>query len=265
MTHARKLALSALALALLGAAASQAAPAALKPEPRKVKGVVLDTRGRPVEGATVWVLPAVTTGVVILKTNAQGQYATGPLPVVPYRTYARVKVPYRGQNYCLRAAAENEAQYDHFTPENGVIRNFRLKLTGPVPDAGYDNAFFGGEVRIMHHTWEGTSIVDFDSTVEVTLVPNGPLVDGSTGKTLVKRAKVGENFLYDIPIGHYDVTAVEIRKDGTRTPLVMGEYLGPPRAKTTLAFKPMSSSTCGGPGGGHDVERAFLYVSRPSN
>lgn len=264
MTHARRFALSALALALLGAAA-QAAPAAPKPEPRKVKGVVLDSRGRPVEGAIVWVLPSLTTGVVILKTDAQGRYATGPLPTVPFRTYARLKVAYRGQTYCLRAAAENDAQYDDFTPEKGVVRNFRLKLTGPVPDAGYENAFFGGEVRIIHHDWEGTRIVDLDSTVEVTLVPNGPLVDGSAGKTLVKRAKVGENFLYDIPIGHYDVTAVEIRKDGTRTPLVMGEYLGPPRAKVTLDFKPMSSSTCGGSGGGHDVERAFLYVARPLN
>jgi len=234
-------------------------------EPWKVKGVVVDTRGRPLRDAVVWVKPALTTGVVITRTDAQGQYTASLLPNLdmPYRAFAWHQVVYRGQTFCLRLAATSYAQYETFTPSAGVIRNFKWQLSGAMPDAAGGNNYFGAEVRLMHTTWRSDQeIAALDSTVEVTLVPDGPLIDGSAGETLVKSAKVGENFLYDIPVGHYTVTAVEVRKDGSRTPLVVADDLGTPAAQGTLNFKGQAG-TCGGAGTYNGVERAFLYVGRP--
>lgn len=49
----------------------------------------------------------------------------------------------------------------------------------------------------MTLTWEGPDeIVPLgESKVEVTFVPNGPLIDGSAGKTMVRTTKPGDNML----------------------------------------------------------------------
>ena len=47
----------------------------------------------------------------------------------------------------------------------------------------------------------------------------------------------------------------------TQAPLVVGDYLGPPAARTTLDFKPLSGSCIGGTSNG--VDRAGVYVARP--
>lgn len=38
-----------------------------------VTGTVLDTRGRPIAGAKVWIRPALTTGLVETRTGADGR------------------------------------------------------------------------------------------------------------------------------------------------------------------------------------------------
>ncbi|THF70894.1 carboxypeptidase regulatory-like domain-containing protein [Deinococcus sp. Arct2-2] len=230
--------------------------------PNTVSGQVLNSQGKPIAGALIWVRPAVTTGLVTVHTNAQGQYQSPTLVNVPYRTYGYVQTEYQGQPFCLRLAANQLNEYDAFSPNPSgtVVRNFKLQLSGKIPDATIANTYFGAEVRLMHHTWRNDQqLAASDSAVEVTLVPDGALIDGSVGQTLVRSAKVGENFLYDIPIGHYNVTATEVHRDGTRTPLVLGEYQGPPASQTTLDFS--ASGGCGG--STSNVSRAFLYVARP--
>ncbi|PNY79470.1 carboxypeptidase-like regulatory domain-containing protein [Deinococcus koreensis] len=230
--------------------------------PKTVSGQVLDQHGQPIAGALIWVLPALTTGLVTLHSDAQGRYVSPPLINVPYRTYAAIQTEYRGQTFCQRLAAGSVSEYDAFSPDptGTITRNFRWRITGAMPDG--TNTFFGGDVRIYHKTWsDAQQLVAGDSSVELRLVPDGPLIDGSAGQTVVKSARVGENLLYDIPVGHYTVTATEVHKDGTRTPLVVGDYLGPPAARTTLDFKPLSGSCIGGTSNG--VDRAGVYVARP--
>ncbi|WP_295823659.1 carboxypeptidase-like regulatory domain-containing protein [uncultured Deinococcus sp.] len=230
--------------------------------PNTVSGQVLDQAGRPIQGALIWVLPAVTTGLITLHTDAQGRYVSPALVNVPYRTYAGFQAEYRGQSFCQRLAATSLNEYDAFSPDptGTIIRNFRWQISGAMPD-GRDN-YFGAEVRIFHRTWaDGQEIVAGDSSVELTLVPDGPLIDGSAGKTVVKSARVGENMLYDIPVGHYAVKATEVHGDGSRTPLLVGDYSGPGSAASTLDFRPQSGSCVGGTSNG--VERASVYVARP--
>lgn len=230
--------------------------------PNTVSGQVLDTRGVPIADALIWVRPAVTTGLVTVHTDAQGHYQSPTLVNVPYRTYGYVQTEYHGQSFCLRLAADQLNGYEAFSPDPAgtIVRNFTVQLSGKIPDSTVANSYFGAEVRLMHHTWSNDQqLAASDSAVEVTLVPDGILIDGSVGQTVVRSAKVGENFLYDIPVGHYNVTATEVHRDGTRTPLVLGEYQGPPSSQTTLDF--LASGGCGG--STSNVSRAFLYVARP--
>ncbi|MEF2280401.1 carboxypeptidase-like regulatory domain-containing protein [Deinococcus sp. YIM 134068] len=209
-----------------------------------MKGVVLDALGQPIKGAIVRIEPGLTGGMVGVKTDAQGQYTARSLIDMPYLATAWTLMPYRGQKFCLRVDSVNEEGYEPFSAKGGTIRNFRLKLSGVIPDAG-ENAFFGGEARLLHPGWDDDGVVNWDeSRVEVTLVPDGPLVDGplvdgSVGKPLVRTTQPGESFLYDIPLGQYTATAVELRPDGTRAPLWMGEKQ--PQDKMTLRFESNTS------------------------
>lgn len=230
--------------------------------PKTVSGQVLNQAGRPLAGALIWVLPAVTTGVVTLHSDVQGRYESPALVNVPYRTFASFQTEYRGQTFCQRLAAGSVNEYDAFSPDptGTVIRNFKWRISGAMPDG--QNNYFGAEVRIFHRTWtDEQEIVAGDSSVELKLMPSGPLIDGSTGQKVVKSARVGENMLYDIPVGHYEVAATEVHRDGTRTPLVVGDYAGPPAATSTLDFRPQSGQCIGGTSNG--VERASIYVARP--
>jgi hypothetical protein len=200
--------------------------------------------------------------MVTVKTNAQGQYAVPALIDMPYYASAWVQMPYQGQTFCMRADSVNEEGYEPFSPRAGVIRNFKFKLSGPIADGG-ENAYFGGEARLMRPSWDNSDVIDWtESRVEVTLVPDGPLVDGSKGKTLVKTTRPGDSFLYDIPLGQYTATAVELRKDGTRVPLLMGEDRPAPR--TVLKFESNSSYCGAGYSRVNSIGRAFLYVARPA-
>lgn len=250
-------------LALLALSAGLAAPAA---RPGEVSGTVLDTRRRPMPGALIWVLPSVTTGLVKATTDAGGRYRVTALPNVPYATTAWAKVPYRGETFCVRLAAESPAQYAPFAGRDGAVRNFRWTLSGPVPDSDSSTTFFGAEVRVMTAAVDdGEQLVPLaESRVEFTLTPTGPLIDGSAGKTITRTTRAGENMLYDIPLGHYAVTAVEIGAGGARRPLLVGrEYFGGQARTGQLAFKPWSDLCGGRPGSGSFIDRAFLYVSRP--
>ena len=247
---------------LLALLTLSAALAVTPPKPGEVRGTVLDSLGHPIKGAIVRIEPALTGGMVTVKTNAQGEYVASSLLNMPYLANAWVQMPYRGQKFCLRVDSVNEAGYEPFDVKTGVVRNFKLRLSGPIPDAG-DDAYFGGEVRLLHPGWDDDGAVNWDeSRVEVTLIPDGPLVDGSKGKAVVRTTRPGDQFLYDIPLGHYTATAVEIRKDGTRAPLRMGNKA--PANSMALDFE-SNTTYCGlGYGKVSGIGRAFLYVARPT-
>ena len=258
-------------LALLALTVPPMAHAAPLPQPGTVSGVALDPRGQPLKNATVWIMPSVapgwvapgvSAGVLQLHTNAAGQYVSPPLPDQPYTVYAWQRVKYRGQTFCVRLAAQTPNGEDSFSARAGVVRNFHWQLTGELPDQTRDNAYFGAEVRVMNGSWEGTHPLTRDSMVEVTLTPDGPLIDGSAGKTIVRKVSYDDGFLYDLPVGHYRVTAAELGPDGARTPLVLNDASGAARFQGTLDFHAEGGS-CGGYGGSNGVERAFIDLARP--
>jgi hypothetical protein len=219
-------------------------------EPGVIQGVALDTQGKPLSGVKIWVRPAVTTGLLQATTDAQGRYRVKGPSTIPYNAYAWHSFTHRGKKLCVRLASEKPSDYDGFVPDRGVVRNFRWQMSGEIPDDS--NSRFGGEFRVfVPGTPDG-------SKLELTLTPDGPLADGSTGKTL--RIPIDDVVQGGIPLGVYKVMAAFVATDGTRTALQVSQDDRTFGTQATLQWQNESScvgSTASGP------ERAFLWVRVP--
>ncbi|MCK7554065.1 hypothetical protein MKQ70_03190 [Chitinophaga sedimenti] len=87
-----------------------------------------------------------------------------------------------------------------FFPEDGAVRNFTWKLTGE--QVGRSTGIYGGQVTVAS---EPGTFYDY-TNVTLTLVPQGALIDGSTGSTIT--IKVPNSQKIEVPIGRYLVSAV---------------------------------------------------------
>lgn len=170
-----------------------------------VKGRVTDANNKPIANAKIVANSLDYQDARIGYSDANGNYSIKlPTGIASGSFYVRgsVRVKYNGQNYDLALFTENDSQ---FSPYDGAIKNLTLKLTGKRTGNFGDDGFYGGTLEIHH---------DFDTiereNIELTLVPDGPLVDGSTGKTLVRRAAADDYNIYDIPVGKYKITARDV-------------------------------------------------------
>lgn len=221
------------------------------PAPGVVRGTALDTRGQPIAGATIWLEPALTTGLVKARTGADGRYEVrGLITSIPYYAKAWTEIAYRGQTYCVRLGMPHAADYDAFVPDAAVTRDFRWQLAGAIPDLR--GRSYGGEVRLFAY---GT-FAPGDS-LELTLTPTAPLVDGSAGHTITRRV-VPNDLVDGIPHGVYTATATLVAADGARSALRVGRSSSTTAGSATLDWAP-SGTTCGNDSG---LDRSFLYWER---
>ncbi|PYE52755.1 carboxypeptidase family protein [Deinococcus yavapaiensis KR-236] len=217
-----------------------------------MRGDVTDARGKPDANALVWIQPSVTTGVVQVRTDAHGKYEATNLPDIPYNAFAWTQVEYDGQEFCLRLAADDDSQDASFTPKSGVLRDFKWKLSGRLPDMTALTDFFGDRVQLTNGDDSDGAFVDEDDTVEVTFEPTQPLADGSAGTRVQKRVSMN-----DVPLGTYRVTAHEVHDYASGEPLLIGTSYGKLGESAKFKFKPTRG--CGGQGSG--IARGFLYVA----
>lgn len=230
--------------ALLAALAMLAACEADRAEaPRAASGyatgTVVDTRGNPIAGAKI-----LLDNTVFYASHINGSTAedgTYRLKVQPgaWRAYASFGTDYNGRTYLLELHPDSIDSFD----DSGAVRNFVWKLEGRKPDN--DWGYYGGLVKVFSESgFYGME------DVEITLAPNGPLIDGSAGSTLVLRP--GDNYwrqlayLEDIPIGRYVATAALVDGD-VRRPLKLRDWdaKDDPAAALQLDFKPDSSGSPG--------------------
>jgi hypothetical protein len=210
-----------------------------------VTGLVLDTKGRPMPNAKIWIRPALTTGLVQLRTGADGRYTATGLVDVPYYAQAWTEVTYANKQYCLRLSMPNAGDYDAFTPTTGAVRNFQWRLTGRIPDLS--DAYFGGHIRLI-----GDGTLKQTDSVDVTLTPTAPLVDGSAAQAITRRVGAYD-FVYDVPVGQYTASVTAIGRSGARTPLKVGANSSATATSMPLTFEP---SGCGNDNG---TSRAFIF------
>jgi hypothetical protein len=176
----------------------------MTPKPGTVRGMVKDGAGKPIAGAHLIAWASAAGGFRTStegRTNAQGIYEI-PLPVgICQIVNADCRVTYNGKTLLLPLHPV-DGERDNFNSKDGHIENFVLQASG---SAGPDGGNYGAPMRLLTYN------APLGSTVEVTLKPAAPLLDGSRGRTLVFRFPVKspspETFFGGIPIGRYTLTA----------------------------------------------------------
>ena len=187
-----------------------------------VKGRLLSPQGQPIAGAKVYAghTTYYNTNVVGV-TDADGFYKLDiQQPGGTWMVHAEVTRPYNGATYDFYVYADNA---DPVSGTAGAIRNLNWKLSGAIP--GTTNGKYGAKVAY----YDNSSIFIRGEEIEFTLVPQGPLVDGSTGQTITARATgrfamtgttIGSG-LDDVPMGRYRITARYVPANGS-APRVLG-------------------------------------------
>jgi hypothetical protein len=171
-----------------------------------MRGTVMNADGQPLPGAEVWADNTLSYNMNALGTaDAQGRYSIS-LPrdaLGTWRAGGKLHKQYNAQWYDVSLEVNDESA---FSADTGAVRNFTLKISGERPGGGY----YGGVIWPDADYGNG----DFDiGQVELTLTPDGPLLDGSAGAVL-KRTMDG-NSVANVPLGKYTVSARYTPAGGT--------------------------------------------------
>ena len=150
---------------------------------------------------------------------------------------AETKVEYNGKTFVIFLhpvdGKKNGTDKDAFRGDSGkgVVRDFVMKISGRKP--GYEgmddssNTYYGAPVTLDLTTGDGRTYgselyktAPKGSTITVTFVPNGALLDGTAGETVTRTVRIESGidayfYLQDIPIGNYTATAQMTAPDGT--------------------------------------------------
>jgi hypothetical protein len=188
-----------LALILFTCSATSAADP--NPEPNIIKGRVIDSAGQPIAGAVVNADHTLRYNANIeARTGKDGTYRL-KVPAGPYRITAKLTRDFHDVRYAFDLHPDTP---DDVNGAEGAVRDFTWRLTGrrPPPSDG----FYGG--LVVAYTQPGDFSMQI-SDVEVTLTPDGKLVDGSNGKPITgKLVSTGDGFaLRDVPVGNYKISA----------------------------------------------------------
>jgi hypothetical protein len=194
-------------------------PAAQSPQPGAkpgyATGKLADARGKPLTDVTISLSAFLADNTAYSKDFAikgpAGEYAM-QIPDGAYNTpMARAGVWYNERWYDLPLAAadgtrEWPAQRDS---KDGLVRDFVFRINGAKPGGSpiEPDDYWGGSV----HFDKGGDLGEF-AKIEITLKPDGPLIDGGTGQTLVFNRELPwkrpqDHLLFDIPLGKYTATA----------------------------------------------------------
>jgi hypothetical protein len=176
---------------------------ALPPKPGYVIGRLIDLRGKPLRQRVAMNIFGTTLAgkerAVTIEVN-QGRYEIA-LEAGLYKVRAWVFVHYHGKEYSLYLhPLDGKNWRNHYNSTNGIVKDFVWKLSGlqaeESPDE-YGKTHDGGSILVA-----GASKVTFNqhhnpsrgAVVELSLAPNGPLIDGSYGQVLTFKGDWGGSF-----------------------------------------------------------------------
>ncbi|MDA0638510.1 carboxypeptidase-like regulatory domain-containing protein [Nonomuraea sp. MCN248] len=171
-----------------------------------LKGRVVSSAGRPVAGAQVVAdNQLLYNSNLIVTTDTDGHYRVETDVAATFHATASLQVERDGVAYQVELRPEDDSP---FAGPEGAIRNFTWKLSGAKPDG---LGHYGGSVLFY---LDGTDPGDpetflQDEGVELTLTPQSPLLDGSPGEVITRRAArtPDGSGLLDVPIARYRVSA----------------------------------------------------------
>ena len=168
-------------------------------EPGFGKGRVTNLDGEPIAGVAISLENTIFLGHAQTKTDKDGRYHV-ELARGSWHVTARLTKLYHGTRYVMDCAPRWD---DDFQGQGGGVRDFVFKLTGEKPEA---RGYYGSPVVIYRE------IMNFDfeeKDVELTLTPDGPLIDGSIGKPITAKPKhTGDGWcIQDVAVGRYKIVA----------------------------------------------------------
>ena len=195
-------------------------------KPGVARGYVYDTKGKPVVGARIGVRSTAAGGFYSgaqAKTDAKGYYEIAAPAGAAHFYNAGAAVDY-GDGIAALGLHPADGELDSFATPNGTVENFVLMPYGITDraavqdDPRYNGNYYGGALVLGWSVNEGRPLFDSpknlpnDSEFEVTLTPDGPLLDGSKGKVIVIRKAVsasvfGQLYVNNIPAGTYKIAA----------------------------------------------------------
>ena len=188
--------------------------------PYHMVGVVKNSQGKPLANARVGADNTVIDGSEVWTvTDGQGRYDLdfSNFPILnSWTATANFPVDYHGQPYTLYPEVDTTAP---FLGQDGAVRNFTLKLTGPSSGGGYHGALLYANYGLS----EAGEMPEFND-VEYQLVPDGPLIDGTTGDSFsLKWAQLP----FEVPQGRYTITARSLSGEGPLWLKTRGGSYGP--------------------------------------
>jgi hypothetical protein len=219
----------------------------LAAQPNQATGVVLNALGRPLAGARIRFWRMTPQGAIleyVARTDAQGVYSVNMPPADDYRIdNATALVSYGEQRYYLPLRPEGDDgsffDRDAIDIRGGYVRNFVLPVSGyvsPEEDPKQELSYYGGslyfraKVKIVIPNnsdpaltagANGSDALPEGTRIQLTLTPQGPLLDGTAGRPLSWNLQVRntgrnafETTIKDIPLGAYTASARVTTPDG---------------------------------------------------
>jgi len=263
---------------------SSAGAADTEPKPGHVAGKVTDSAGKPVSDAQVSISGTTNAGQRAdfkTQTDARGDYSQR-VPDGLYRVRAWVGREYHARKYQLTLHPRDGDFKRTHDSKPGAVKDFVWKIQGLMAYEGQDEeeggSYYGGHVGFQggDPTNSNTPPLEFPdgTTLEITLTPDGPLLDGSAGKPVVFKGRYTQprlNFvpyrkreIVNIPTGRYLVTARLVDAQGASSGLrvatkASGEPVIPLALTAMLEFLPYKTSS---PGILSGVTGSSLYLQR---
>ncbi|PYI53821.1 hypothetical protein DLM86_14785 [Paenibacillus flagellatus] len=214
-------------------------------EPWVVKGFVKDGKGSPLEGVQVIADNMLLyNSNLIAVTDANGEYRIElPQLATTWNMSAELKRKLNGSTIQISLTPDND---NPFAGNTGAVRHFVWDSTGPRPEGCYSCS---GKVLFYMADYFHPDNPDLPppsrEDVELTLVPVGPLLDGSEGETIIAHGEdSGDGFgLQDVPFARYKIAARYAPQDGEpRAMLVRVRNKGEYAESVTADFQSITSS-----------------------
>lgn len=193
-----------------------------------LRGYVYDTEGKPLAGAYIGVRSTLVGGSysgASAESDEKGYYEV-KVPVGAAHFYAAGYTVDYADGRAALSLHPADGKLSSFASADGSVENFVLWTHGVADkdklseSPGMRSNFYGGSLYIGHHTAEPDDNFALPTNlrtgteIEVTLTPEGKLLDGSVGKEFViKKTVSGTGFsINNIPVGQYRLAAK--RADG---------------------------------------------------
>lgn len=191
-------------------------------EPGVLQGRVVDARGAPLAGAQVSAHHTLLENRTLTATSdTDGRYRLDvSRPAGAWTAAAHLSRDHRGTTYVIDLAPDAPAP---FAGSDGALRDFTWRLQGERDDdLGHHGMPVIYELAIFADPQHPGEFLDAEH-VELTLVPDGPLLDGSTGGTITRFGKRTADgpALVDIPLGVYTITGRYVAPQHGARPLLL--------------------------------------------